>query len=181
MPPRGIITAQQRLKKEGPSVIERLGNTLSDGQKMPKSPPNGGSNPLFRHSDRTFRTRAWRVAPCRRPAAPFRKFHTKCVPSHLILRMKNSGSEESLAVDAARFCVRHNGAKGSAGITKTSGCLHTPLLSSAPDLSPLSGQGQCRCPGLTGRSLRRRESPFSPRSLPYLSPAFPRGPRHAHG
>eukprot|EP00964_Phaeocystis_antarctica_P153698 scaffold122048_cov63-Phaeocystis_antarctica.AAC.2 len=73
---------------------------------MPKSPPNGGSNPSFRHSDRT-RTRAWRVAPCRRPAAPFRKFHTKCAPSHLILRAKNSESEESLAVDAARFCVRH--------------------------------------------------------------------------
>eukprot|EP00964_Phaeocystis_antarctica_P060108 scaffold35820_cov65-Phaeocystis_antarctica.AAC.1 len=76
-----------------------------------------GSNPIFRHSDRTFRTRAWRVAPCRRPAAPYRKFHTKCVPSQLILRTKNSGSEESLAVDAARFCVRHNGTKGSARIT----------------------------------------------------------------
>jgi len=125
---------------------------------MPKSPQNGGSNPIFRHSDRTFRTRAWRVAPCRRPAAPFRKFHTKCVPSHLILRMKNSGSEESLAVDAARFCVRHNGAKGSAGITQTSPRLHTPLLSSAPDLSPLSGQGQCRCPRTSDdcMAVRRR-------------------------
>ena len=36
-----------------------------------------------------------------------RKFNTKCVPSQLILLAKNSGSEESLAVDAARFCVRH--------------------------------------------------------------------------
>eukprot|EP00964_Phaeocystis_antarctica_P025472 scaffold14318_cov39-Phaeocystis_antarctica.AAC.1 len=33
-----------------------------------------------------------------------RKFNTKCVPSQLILLAKNSGSEESLAVDAARFC-----------------------------------------------------------------------------
>ena len=147
MPPRGIITAQQRLKKEGPSVIERLGNTLSDGQKMPKSPPNGGSNPLFRHSDRTFRTRAWRVAPCRRPAAPFRKFHTKCVPSHLILRMKNSGSEESLAVGCTRFCVRHFPPGAPACTTRCSPLINTPLFSSAPDLSPLSGQGQCRCPG----------------------------------
>ena len=64
----------------------------------------------------TFRTRAWRVAPCRR-LRRILKNHTKCVPSHLILRMKNSESEESLAVDAARFCVRHNGTKGSAGIT----------------------------------------------------------------
>ena len=74
---------------------------------MPKSPQNGGSNQFFRHSGRTFRTRAWRVAPCRRPAAPFRKFHTKCVASHLILRMKNSESEQLLAVGCTRFCVRH--------------------------------------------------------------------------
>eukprot|EP00964_Phaeocystis_antarctica_P025471 scaffold14317_cov63-Phaeocystis_antarctica.AAC.2 len=33
-----------------------------------------------------------------------RKFNTKCVPSQLSLLAKNSGSEESLAVDAARFC-----------------------------------------------------------------------------
>ena len=141
---------------------------ISDGPKMPESPQNRGSNPKFRHSGRTFRTRAWRVAPCRRSAAP-RKIHTKCVPSHLILRMKNSGSEESLAVDAARFCVRHNGAKGSAGITKTSGCLHTPLLSSAPDLSPLSGQGQCRCPGnmaVVGVSA----CPSARRRFPWLTP-----------
>ena len=44
----------------------------------------------------TFRTRAWRVAPCRR-LRRILKNHTKCVPSHLILRMKNSESEESLA------------------------------------------------------------------------------------
>ena len=61
--------------------------------------------------------------------------------------MKNSRSDESLAVDAARFCVRHNGAKGSAGNTQTSPRLNTPLLSSTPDLSPLSVQSQCRCPG----------------------------------
>ena len=107
MPQGGSPQRSKGLKRKGPVLIERIENTLSDGQKMPKSPQNGGSNPFFRHSDRTFRTRAWRVAPCRRPAAPFRKFHTKCVPSHLILRTKNSGSEESLAVDAARFCVRH--------------------------------------------------------------------------
>ena len=46
----------------------------------------------------TFRTRAWRVAPCRR-LRRILKNHTKCVPSHLILRMKNSESEGSLAVD----------------------------------------------------------------------------------
>eukprot|EP00964_Phaeocystis_antarctica_P084843 scaffold53518_cov32-Phaeocystis_antarctica.AAC.2 len=47
---------------------------------------------------------AWRLAAALRR---LRNVHTKCVPSQLILRMKNSGSEESLAVDAARFCVRH--------------------------------------------------------------------------
>ena len=107
MPQGGSLQRSKGLKRNGPVLIESVENTLADGQKMPKSPQNGGSNPIFRHSDRTFRTRAWRVAPCRRPAAPLRKFHTKCVPSQLILRMKNSGSEESLAVGCTRFCVRH--------------------------------------------------------------------------
>ena len=99
-----------------------------------------------RHSGRTLRTRAWRVAPCRRPAAPFKKIHTKCVPSQLILRMKNSGSEESLAVDAARFRVRHFPPVGSAGVTYPSPYIKPPPFSSAPDLSSLSVQGQCWCP-----------------------------------
>eukprot|EP00964_Phaeocystis_antarctica_P116762 scaffold80677_cov64-Phaeocystis_antarctica.AAC.1 len=42
---------------------------------------------------------AWRLAAALRR---LRKFHTKYVPSHLIVRTKNSGSEESLAVDGGR-------------------------------------------------------------------------------
>ena len=113
-------------------LAKRIGCAVLSAQEIRLSE---GQNEPFVSFGRTCRTRAWRYAPCRCVAAP-RKFHNKCVPSHLILCMKNSGSEESLAVDAARFCVRHNGAKGSAGITKTPGCPNPPLLSSAPDLSP---------------------------------------------
>ena len=60
--------------------------------------------------------------PTRLPILRIRYFRMKNI------RMKNSGSEVSLAVDAARFCVRHNGTKGcrSAGITQTSPRLNTP-------------------------------------------------------
>ena len=62
--------------------------------------------------------------------------------------MKNSGSEESLAVDAARFCVRHNGIRESAGLTQTSPRLNTPLLSS-PHLiyHPCQGRASAAAPG----------------------------------
>eukprot|EP00964_Phaeocystis_antarctica_P041366 scaffold23653_cov96-Phaeocystis_antarctica.AAC.7 len=69
---------------------------------------------------------AWRLAAALRH---LRKFHTKCVPSQLILRMKNSGSEESLAVDAARFCVY---------VTMAQRDQRGSLM-----------PGQCRCPGNT--------------------------------
>ena len=61
--------------------------------------------------------------------------------------MKNSGSEESLAVGCTRFCVRHFPPVDQRWITQQSPRINTPLLRPAPDLSPLSVQGQCRCPG----------------------------------
>ena len=64
--------------------------------------------------------------------------------------MKNSDSEESLAVGCTRFCVRHFPPGAPACTTYPSPRFNTPLLSPAPDLSPLSVQGQCRCPGGPG-------------------------------
>eukprot|EP00964_Phaeocystis_antarctica_P012706 scaffold6985_cov57-Phaeocystis_antarctica.AAC.2 len=112
--------------------------------KNAKIAPKWGSNPIFRHLDRTFRTRAWRVAPCRRPAAPYRKNHTKCVPSHLILADPKNRSRLTRH-DFAYVTMAQRDQRGS-----LSPRLNTPLWSSAPDLSPLSVQGQCRCPGNLG-------------------------------
>eukprot|EP00964_Phaeocystis_antarctica_P126633 scaffold90296_cov68-Phaeocystis_antarctica.AAC.14 len=57
-------------RRKGPVLIEREKIRLSDGQEMPKSPQNGGFEPKFSPLGPKFRTRAWRVAPCRRSAAP---------------------------------------------------------------------------------------------------------------
>ena len=146
MPQGGSPQRSKGLKRKGPALIERVENTPFRRPKRAKFAPKWGFEPKFSPLRPKFRTRAWHLAPCLRPAAPLRKFHTICVPSQLILRMKNSGSKESLAVDAARFRVRHFPPVGSAGVTYCSPLITPPPFSSAPDPSSLSVQGGCWCP-----------------------------------
>ena len=70
---------------------------FSEGQKKPKSPQNGGSNAFFATRRLDLEQACMARSACRRVAALQENFTPKCVPSHLILRMKNSGSEESLS------------------------------------------------------------------------------------
>jgi hypothetical protein len=118
------------------------------------------------HRSSILSRRAWRVA------ALDKNFTRKCVLSHLILRILNSESEELLAVGCTRFCVLYyvipprvpQRAPLSTRLPQ-----HPPHFSSAPDLSPLSVQSQCRCPGnpraqlVVARVIARV----------YLSPASP--------
>ena len=59
------------------------------------------------------------------------------------------GYEESLAVDAARFCVLHNGTKGSAGITYSSNRLAPTPHFGAPPLiyHPCQSRASAAAPG----------------------------------
>eukprot|EP00964_Phaeocystis_antarctica_P068486 scaffold41479_cov58-Phaeocystis_antarctica.AAC.2 len=66
---------------------------------MPNRPKMGVRIQIFGSRTELF-ARAHGASRLAAALRRLRKFHTKCVPSHLILRTKNSGSEESLAVDA---------------------------------------------------------------------------------
>ena len=81
MPQGGSPQRSKGLKRKGPVLIERVENTLSNGQNNAKIASKWGSNPNFRHSDQTFRTRAWCVAPCRLP--PLRRLENFTLNAYL--------------------------------------------------------------------------------------------------
>jgi hypothetical protein len=62
---------------------------FSEGQQSPKSPQNGGSNPFLSPPRLDLEQACMARSACRRVAALKKKITPKCVPSHLILRMKN--------------------------------------------------------------------------------------------
>ena len=146
MPQGGSPQRNKGLKRKGSAITERVENSPFRRPKKAKIAQKWGFEPKFSPLWPKILHARMRVAPCRRPAAPFRKFHTICVPSQLILRMKNSGSEESLAVDAARFRVRHFPPVAPACPMYVSPRIASPPFSCAPDPSSLSVQGQCWCP-----------------------------------
>ena len=146
MPQGGSPQRSKGLKRQGSALIERVENTPFRQPKNAKITQKCGFEPKFSPLGPKFSHARMPRSALPPPCGAFRKFHTRCVPSQLILRMKNSGSEESLAVDAARFRVRHFPPGGAAWRTYGSPRFAPPLFSSAPDLSSLSVQGQCWCP-----------------------------------
>ena len=74
MPQGGSAQRSKGLESKGPVLTEREEHTPSDGPKVPKSPQKWGVE-RFRHWGRTFRTRAWRIAPCRCYVAPQKISH----------------------------------------------------------------------------------------------------------
>ena len=106
MPQGGSPQRSKGLKKKGPVLIELVENTLSDGHACQNRPKMGVRTHFFGTRTELFARAhgAWRLAATLRR---LRKFHTKCVPSHLILRMNNRPSEESGWAESGVFVTRY--------------------------------------------------------------------------